>query len=80
MKIEVLGGGCKSCEKLESATREALTELGMTVPIEKVTDYAEIISYGVISTPALSIDGEVKLVGRVPSVEELKDVLAGVAS
>ena len=80
MKIEVLGGGCRSCEKLEAATRDALAQLDMVVPIEKVTDYAEIVTYGVMSTPALSIDGEVKVVGRIPSVEELKELIAGVAS
>jgi protein-disulfide isomerase len=52
----------------------------MVVPIEKVTDYAEIVTYGVMSTPALSIDGEVKVVGRIPSVEELKELIAGVVS
>jgi len=77
MKIEVLGTGCKNCNALEKATGEALTELGMDVPIEKVTDYGEIISYGVMSTPALAINGEVKTVGRVPSVRELAEILAG---
>ncbi len=77
MKIEVLGSGCKNCNALEKATNEALTELGMDIPIDKVTDYAEIISYGVMSTPALAIDGEVKTVGRVPTVQELTQILAG---
>ncbi len=76
MKIEVLGSGCKNCRALEAATAQALKELGLSEPIDKVTDYAEIMSYGVMSTPALAIDGEVKLVGRVPSVNELTELLA----
>ncbi|MCL1599895.1 MAG: thioredoxin family protein [Actinomycetia bacterium] len=80
MKIEVLGSGCKNCNALEAATQQALANLGMDVPIEKVTDYGEIMSYGVMSTPALAIDGEVRTVGRVPSVGELTDLLANAAS
>jgi small redox-active disulfide protein 2 len=80
MKIEVLGTGCKNCNALEKATSQALAQLGMDVPIDKVTDYGDIMAYGVMSTPALAIDGEVKLVGRVPSVRELAEILAGAGS
>jgi small redox-active disulfide protein 2 len=80
MKIEVLGSGCKNCNALEKATGEALAGLGLDTPIDKVTDYGEILAYGVMSTPALAIDGEVKTVGRVPSVSELTEILAGAAS
>jgi small redox-active disulfide protein 2 len=80
MKIEVLGTGCTSCNALEAATQQALTNLEMDVPIGKVTDYGEIMSYGVMSTPALAIDGEVRTVGRVPSVGELTDLLANAVS
>ena len=80
MKIEVLGTGCKNCNALEAATREALQQLGMDVPVEKVTDYGEIVSYGVMSTPALAIDGDVKTTGRVPSVRELTDLLAAASA
>jgi small redox-active disulfide protein 2 len=76
MRIEVLGSGCASCKALEAATGAALAQLGMKHPIEKVTDLPTIVSYGVMSTPALVIDGEVKLSGRVPSVEELQRLLA----
>jgi len=76
MKIEVLGSGCKNCNALENATGQALAALGMDLPIDKVTDYSEIMSYGIMSTPALAIDGEVKLVGRVPTVRELTEILA----
>jgi len=77
MKIEVLGSGCKNCNALEAATAAALRQLGMDVPIDKVTDYAEILAYGVMSTPALAIDGEVKTVGRVPTVRDLAEILVG---
>ncbi len=80
MKIEVLGTGCKNCNALEAATHQALQDLGMDVPVEKVTDYGEIVAYGVMSTPALAIDGEVKTSGRVPSVRELTELLSGASS
>lgn len=77
MKIEVLGSGCKNCNALETATADALRQLGMDVPIDKVTDYGEILAYGVMSTPALVIDGQVKTVGRVPTVRDLAEILVG---
>jgi len=80
MKIEVLGPGCKNCESLERATHEALSQLGMDVPVDKITDYGEIVAYGVMSTPALAINGEVKTVGRVPSVGEISELLTEGAS
>jgi small redox-active disulfide protein 2 len=80
MDVKVLGSGCANCTTLEARTVEALTSLGMTVEIEKVTDYGEIASWGVMSTPALVIDDRVVLAGRVPSVSELIDVVRGAAS
>ena len=77
MKIEVLGTGCRKCGALESATTQAVQELGLSAVVEKVTDFADIAAHGVMSTPALCIDGEVAVVGRVPPVEELKELLAG---
>lgn len=79
MKIEVLGPGCKNCSALEKAANEALSELGMDASVEKVTDYAKIAGYGVMSTPALVVDGEVRTVGRVPSVDEIAGLLTAVA-
>jgi small redox-active disulfide protein 2 len=76
MKIEVLGPGCKNCSALEKATNEALGQLGMDASVDKVTDYATIAGYGVMSTPALVVDGEVRTVGRVPSVGEIAELLA----
>ena len=80
MKIEVLGSGCKNCNALETATHQALEQLGMDATIDKVTDYGEIVAYGVMSTPALAIDGEVKTMWRVPSVHELTVLLATAAT
>ena len=75
MKIEVLGSGCANCNALEAATRQALQQLGIDEPVAKITDYGQIASYGVMSTPALAIDGDVKTTGRVPSVDEIADLL-----
>jgi small redox-active disulfide protein 2 len=75
MKVEVLGSGCKNCNALEAAAQQALQQLGIDESITKVTDYGEIASYGVMSTPALTIDGDVKATGRVPSVNEIADLI-----
>lgn len=74
--IAVLGPGCANCTKLAALVDETLAELGRTDPVEKVTDYAEMARYGVMSTPALAVDGDVILAGRVPSRESLRDLLA----
>jgi len=75
-KIEVLGPGCAKCKVLFEHAEQAAKELGLEFEIEKVTDIEKIIGYGVMMTPALVVDGEVKLSGRVPSTEQLKAVLA----
>lgn len=75
MKIEVLGSGCKNCNALETATEEALERLGINEEVLKVTDYGQISAYGVMSTPALAIDGDVKTTGRVPTVDEIADLV-----
>jgi len=75
MKIQILGTGCAKCELLADRTRQAIDELGTGVEIEKVTEINEILGFGVMMTPALVVDGEVKAVGKVPSVEELKEML-----
>jgi small redox-active disulfide protein 2 len=75
MIIKVLGPGCNNCKNLERVTREAVAELGMTVTIEKVEDYAEIAGYGVMSTPALVIDERVIVSGRVPKPSEVREML-----
>lgn len=75
MIIKVLGSGCKNCKKLEANTREALKELGIEATIEKVESMEEIMSYGIMSTPALVVDEQVKFSGKTPSVKELKKYL-----
>lgn len=76
MKIQVLGTGCPKCKKLAANAEEAAKELGLDVEIEKVTDIDKIIDFGVMSTPSLAIDGKVVVVGKVPSVEEIRKLLA----
>lgn len=75
MIIKVLGSGCMSCKKLEANTRKAVEELGIGATIEKVTDFKDIVAYGVMTTPALVIDEQVKIMGKVASVEEIKKYL-----
>ncbi len=80
MIIKVLGPGCTNCKNLERVTREAIAALGMDATIEKVEDYAAIAGYGVMSTPALVIDEELVLSGRVPRSAEIQDLLKARAS
>ena len=77
MKIKVLGSGCANCRILEKRTVQAVELVGLDADIEKITDYAAIASYGVMSTPALVIDEQVVLAGRVPKVAELQTLLTG---
>ena len=77
MDIKVLGPGCKNCVTLEARTREALEGLGKDATIEKVTDTADIMGHGVMSTPGLVVDGKVVMSGKVPSVRQLRDMLSG---
>jgi len=72
MEIKVLGPGCPKCKQTEQHVREAVAEAGITANIEKVTDIMEIAGYGVLGTPAVIIDGEVKSVGKIPSKKEVK--------
>jgi small redox-active disulfide protein 2 len=74
--IKVLGPGCRNCELLEARTREALGRLGVEADIEKVTDTATIMGYGIMSTPGLVVDGDVIVAGKVPSVRKLTELLA----
>lgn len=72
MKIEILGTGCPKCKQLEVNARKALEESKKIAEIIKVTDMSDIISYGIMSTPAIVIDGKVKCYGRLASSEEIK--------
>ncbi len=75
MKIEVLGTGCAKCNTLEQAVRKAAEKLQIDCEIEHVTDLNRISSYGVMITPALVIDGQVKVSGKLPGQRELEDLL-----
>jgi small redox-active disulfide protein 2 len=75
-KIQILGTGCPKCKKLAENAEAAAKELELEFEIEKITDINDIMSFGVMMTPALAVDGEVKVVGKVPSVEELKAIIA----
>jgi len=72
MKIEILGTGCPKCKALEGNARKAVSESKVKAEIVKVTDIEKIIEHGVMSTPALVIDGKVKASGRIPDAEEIK--------
>jgi small redox-active disulfide protein 2 len=76
MKIKVLGPGCANCVNLEKATRQAVEDLGIAATIEKVTDYAAIVGYGVMRTPALVVDEALVLSGRVPTASQVREILA----
>ncbi len=77
MKIQILGTGCPKCRKLAETTEQAARELGLDCSIEKVTDINEIVGFGVMMTPALAVDGQVKSSGRVGTVDEIKSLLSG---
>lgn len=74
-RIQILGTGCPKCKKLTENAEAAAKELDIEYEIEKVTNINDIINFGVMMTPALAIDGEVKIVGKMPSVEEIKNLI-----
>mgnify|MGYP003573808222 FL=1 len=71
LEIKVLGPGCTNCSKLEQITRKAVSEMGFEADIDKITDYGEIMSYPILSTPGLVINGDVVCSGRVPTQAEI---------
>ena len=75
MQIEILGPGCSRCQVLYQRADQAAKELGVDYEIRKVTDIGTILGYGIMSTPALVVNGALKLTGRVPSAEQLKGYL-----
>jgi len=75
MKIQILGTGCPKCKQLAETAEAAAKQLGVDYEIEKVTDINEIMSFGVMMTPALAVDGDVRIVGKVPPIEEIKKAL-----
>lgn len=76
MNIKVLGSGCANCKKLEASVKTAVSEMGIEAVIEKVEDIQDIMSYGVMSTPALVVDGQVKSMGKVLSAKDVKKLLS----
>ena len=79
MKIEVLGTGCEKCKKTYANARQAVEALGVEADLVKVEKIEDIVERGVMMTPALTVDGEVKVAGRVPSADEIKGWLASKA-
>ncbi len=75
MKIEILGTGCAKCKKTEKIVRRVVDELGINVEIVKIEDLQQIVNRGVMMTPAVTVDGEVKISGHVPSANEIKKLL-----
>jgi len=74
--LQILGTGCPKCKRLEETTEEAAKSLGMEYRMEKVTDIRAILGFGVMTTPALAVDGVVKVSGKVPSTEEIRKILS----
>ncbi|MFH1572215.1 MAG: thioredoxin family protein [Gemmatimonadota bacterium] len=75
MKIQILGTGCPKCEKLTQVADQAARDLGLEYELVKVSDASEIARFGMMMTPALAVDGRVKVAGRVPSLDEAKRIL-----
>ncbi len=74
-KLQILGPGCPKCKKLAENTETAAKDLSIEYTLEKVTDINDIMKFGVMMTPALAVDGQVKVVGKVPSPDEIKKML-----
>jgi small redox-active disulfide protein 2 len=74
-KIQILGTGCAKCQKLAAVAEEAAKAIGLPYELEKVTDLRQIMSFKVMSTPALVVDGRIKLAGRVPTLDEAKQLI-----
>ena len=76
MKIEIVGPGCPRCIATEKNVKEAVKQLGIQAEISKVTDVAEFAKKGVMFTPGVIVDGQVKISGKIPTVDEIKEVLS----
>lgn len=75
-RIQILGTGCPKCKKLAENAEAAARELGLECEVEKITDIEAIMAFNVMMTPALAVDGDVKAVGKVPSKDEIKEILS----
>ena len=76
MEIKILGSGCAKCKSLEKITREVVEQNGFAANITKVEDIMEIMKYGVMTTPALVVNDKVEVKGRIPSTDEIKEILS----
>ena len=76
MEIKVLGPGCAKCKKAEKIVKEVIAEVGSDATVEKVTDMMEIAGFGIIATPSVVVDGEVKCAGKIPSKDEIRSWLS----
>ena len=74
-KLQILGTGCPKCKKLTENAETAASELGIDIEVVKVSEINDIMSFGVMMTPALAVDGEVKIVGKLATVDEIKELL-----
>jgi small redox-active disulfide protein 2 len=77
MKVQILGTGCPKCRKVAEIATTAVEELGVEAEVVKVTDINEIMNFGVMMTPALAVDGDVKVSGKVPSLDDVKKWILG---
>ncbi|MBX7244044.1 MAG: TM0996/MTH895 family glutaredoxin-like protein [Candidatus Sumerlaeaceae bacterium] len=75
-KIQILGTGCPKCKKLAESVEAAARDLQLEYELSKVTDINQIVEFGVMTTPALAVDGVVKVAGKIPSIEEIKKLIA----
>lgn len=74
-KLQILGTGCPKCKKLHETTERVVKELGIDAEVTKVEDISEIMKFGIMMTPALAVDGVVKVFGRIPKLDELKAMI-----
>lgn len=77
MKIEILGTGCAKCKKVTDNVKRAVDELGLDIQVEKIEDINRILDYGVMMTPGVVIDGEVKVAGKIPDIKQIKQWITG---
>jgi len=75
MKIQILGIGCPKCKQTEANAREAIKNLSLDAEIEKITDVNKITNFGIMATPGLAVDGDVKFSGKIPTVSEIEEAL-----
>lgn len=80
MEIKILGSGCAKCNEMERLARQAVETLGCDATVEHVSDFGEIMAFGVMTTPALVIDGQVRLAGRVPSAADMVALIEGASA